>query len=208
MVNECTVRKWLSELANSLGLRDADGTLLHYTPHDFRRIFITDIVNAGFPIHLRQSWLATTTSKSRVATPPSTRRMFLTPTNGSSIPQTHPALRRVQDEPTQAEWDEFIEHFGQRKIALGNCHRPYGSDCVHEHACVRCDYCQIDPSPAGRLDEIRNNLRTQVEEAQRNQWLGDVAQLRITIEHADRKARKLRVRSDRNTDLVLAQSAR
>jgi len=77
-------------------------------------------------------------------------------------------------ERTQTEWDEFIQHFGQRKIALGSCHRPYGSDCAHEHACIRCDFCQIDPSQSGRLDEIRDNLRLQAEEAQRNRWLGDV----------------------------------
>jgi integrase len=41
----------LAELANSIALKDADGTPLHVTPHDFRRMFITDIVNAGFAIH-------------------------------------------------------------------------------------------------------------------------------------------------------------
>ncbi|MGE4362757.1 MAG: hypothetical protein AB7E41_11290 [Mycolicibacterium sp.] len=94
-------------------------------------------------------------------------------------------------EPTQAEWDDFIEHFGQRRIALGNCHRPYGSDCSHEHACLRCDFCEVEPSQAARLNAIRDNLRAQVDEAQKNRWLGDVNQLRITIEHADRKAARL-----------------
>jgi hypothetical protein len=51
--------------------------------------------------------------------------------------------------------------------------RRRASDCAHEHACIRCNLCQIDPSQAGRLDEIRDNLRGQVDEAQRNQWLGD-----------------------------------
>ena len=49
VINQCTIRKWLSELANNMALTDTDGTALHFTPHDFRRIFITDIVNAGFP---------------------------------------------------------------------------------------------------------------------------------------------------------------
>src|SRR6478672_12040464 len=60
---------------------------------------------------------------------------------------------------------------------------------------------------SGRLDEIRDNLRLQVEEAQRNRWLGDVAQLRLTIQHADRKAEKLMVRSRGNPELVVAESA-
>jgi hypothetical protein len=49
----------------------------------------------------------------------------------------------------------------------------------------------VDPRGPGRLDDIRDNVRTQAEEAQRNQWLGDVNQLQLTIEHADRKAARL-----------------
>ncbi|MEU9211308.1 tyrosine-type recombinase/integrase [Streptomyces sp. NPDC048415] len=32
----------------------ADGTPLHYTPHDFRRIFITDAILNGLPRHIAQ----------------------------------------------------------------------------------------------------------------------------------------------------------
>ena len=34
------------------------------------------------------------------------------------------------------EWAEFEQHFLLRKVALGDCHRPYGTPCVHEHACL------------------------------------------------------------------------
>jgi hypothetical protein len=33
------------------------------------------------------------------------------------------------------EWAEFEQHFLLRKVALGDCHRPYGAPFVHEHAC-------------------------------------------------------------------------
>ncbi|WP_203590726.1 hypothetical protein [Streptomyces sp. SID13031] len=36
---------------------------------------------------------------------------------------------------TGEEWAEFENRFLLRKIALGDCHRPYGAACVHEHAC-------------------------------------------------------------------------
>jgi integrase len=208
VINECTVRKWLTELANGLGLVDADGTPLHFTPHDFRRIFITDIVNAGFPIHLAAKIVGHNNIEvTRSYTAVYQKDVF--EAYDRFIENRRQARPSAEyREPTQAEWDEFIEHFGQRKIALGNCHRPYGSDCVHEHACIRCDFCQIDRSQAGRLDEIRENLQTQVEEAQRNQWLGDVAQLRLTIDHADRKAEKLTAQSARSPGLVVAQAAR
>ena len=35
---------------------------------------------------------------------------------------------------TGDEWGEFEQHFLLRKVALGDCHRPYGTPCVHEHA--------------------------------------------------------------------------
>jgi hypothetical protein len=37
-------------------------------------------------------------------------------------------------DPTDAEWAEFERHFTLRKVAYGNCDRPYGSPCAHEHA--------------------------------------------------------------------------
>lgn len=36
---------------------------------------------------------------------------------------------------TRREWREFEEHFDRRKVELGNCARPYGTRCQHEHAC-------------------------------------------------------------------------
>ena len=29
------------------------------------------------------------------------------------------------------EWSEFEQHFLLRRVALGECHRPYGTPCVH-----------------------------------------------------------------------------
>jgi hypothetical protein len=75
---------------------------------------------------------------------------------------------------------------------------------LSELANIRCDFCQANPAQAARLDEIRNNLCAQVEEAERNQWLGDVNQLRITIDHADRKAARLAAGIAEQVPLVTA----
>ena len=202
-----TIRLWLIELANDLGARDVDGTPIVVTPHDFRRLFITDIVNAGFPIHLAAKLVGhksidVTSSYTAVYQ----RDVF---DAYESFIQRRRETRPSQEyrQPTQAEWAEFVEHFGQRKIALGNCHRPYGSPCVHEHACIRCDFLQVDPTQAGRLTQIRENLEDQVAEATRHQWLGDVEQLRLTIRHADRKAQQLTERTHATVPLVLAAPA-
>lgn len=205
VVSPGTVRNWLTDLTNSLSLHDTDGTLIRFTPHDFRRIFITDIVNAGFPIHLAAKLVGHNNIEvTRGYTAVYQKDVFEAYERFiSHRRQARPSAE--YGEPTQEEWDEFIEHFGHRKIALGNCHRPYGADCVHEHACIRCDFLQVEASQANRLDEIRTNLGAQIEEARRNQWIGDVDQLRLTIEHADRKADKLRQRLLDKPELALAQ---
>ena len=74
-------------------------------------------------------------------------------------------------------------------------------------ACIRCDFCEVEPAQAARLDEIRDNLRLQVVEAQKNRWLGDVNQLRLTIEHADRKAARLAALTEAAPVLLAAHTS-
>lgn len=167
-----TIRRWLVDLANSLGLRDVDGTALHFTPHDFRRIFITDIVNAGFPIHLAARLVGHNNIEVTSGYTAVYRKDLFEAYDEFITKRRRLRPSEEYREPTQQEWSDFVEHFGQRKIALGDCHRPYGADCVHEHACVRCDFLQVDPAQASRLDDIRENLQHQIKEAEQNQWLG------------------------------------
>ena len=46
------VRDLLAKLADRAGIVDVDGTPLVFTPHDFRRVFSTETVNGGLPIHI------------------------------------------------------------------------------------------------------------------------------------------------------------
>jgi len=198
-----TVRRWLLDLANSIGLKDEDGTPLHFTPHDVRRLFITDIVNAGFPIHLAAKLVGHNSIEvTRGYTAVYQKDVFEAYERFIENRRASRPSAEYRD-PTQEEWDEFVEHFGRRKVGLGDCHRPYGSDCVHEHACLRCDFLQVEPSQKPRLELIRENLQAQVDEAERNQWLGDVDQLRITIRHADRRVEMLANQIAEHTELDL-----
>ena len=97
-------------------------------------------------------------------------------------------------DPTQDEWTEFHEHFLRRKVSLGDCHRPYGSDCSHEHACIRCIRCQflqVDTTQVYRLTEIEDNLHARIDEAKANSWLGDDDQLLVTLGHLDNKKQQV-----------------
>ena len=52
---DSTIRNMLNAALASTGLTDhTDGTPLHYSPHDFRRIFITDAIMSGLPPHIAQ----------------------------------------------------------------------------------------------------------------------------------------------------------
>lgn len=93
-------------------------------------------------------------------------------------------------EPTDAEWEEFEEHFTLRRVELGSCARPYGSRCEHEHACLRCPVLRVDPAQLDRLAAIITNLEERIVEAEERGWPGEVAQLTVTVKAArDKLAR-------------------
>ena len=48
------IRNLLINALAATGLTDAVGDPLHYTPHDFRRIFVTDAIMNGLPPHIAQ----------------------------------------------------------------------------------------------------------------------------------------------------------
>jgi hypothetical protein len=81
------------------------------------------------------------------------------------------------------EWAEFEQHFLLRRVALGECHRPYGTPCVHEHACTRCRFLRVDPSQLGRIDEMAENAEERLIEARDRGWLGEVAALEDSLKH-------------------------
>ncbi|MFD4254539.1 hypothetical protein [Amycolatopsis thermoflava] len=97
--------------------------------------------------------------------------------------------RRLRDsaeyrEVTSEEWAEFEEYFQRSRVALGDCFRPYGTPCIHEHACIRC--------PFRRLDSIEANTRDRLTEARgRLQWLGEAAALEESLRHIADKRRQL-----------------
>ncbi|MBP2371987.1 integrase [Pseudonocardia parietis] len=167
-MSSATIQDYVADLATDAGLLDTDGSPLRLTPHDFRRLFITDLVTEGFPIHLAAQ-LAGHQHEVFAA-----YDRFIT-----ACRELRPAAE--YREPTQQEWGEFHEHFSRRRIALGSCRRPYGSDCAHEHACLRCNFLQVDPGEITQLDAIEDNLHARIAEAESNSWLGDVEQLHLTV---------------------------
>ncbi|WP_151481259.1 integrase [Streptomyces albicerus] len=93
-------------------------------------------------------------------------------------------------EPCDTEWQDFREHFSLRKVALGTCDRPYGTLCQHADACIRCPMLRLDLVQEPRLLGIETNTRQRLGEAQRMQWLGEVAGLQESLRHIAEKKRQ------------------
>ncbi|RJQ75935.1 tyrosine-type recombinase/integrase [Amycolatopsis panacis] len=181
----------LHETLLRAGLTDRAGQPLRYTPQDFRRIFATDAVTGGLPVHIAAKILghhnlATTHAYLAVFQAELIRsyRAYLN-TRRETRP---PAEYR---EPTTQEWTQFQKHFELRKVELGTCGRPYATPCAHEHVCVRCPMLRVAPTQQARLAEIARNLADRIAEAKTNGWLGEVDGLQVSLDHAAQKLASL-----------------
>lgn len=152
-----------------------------FTPHDFRRLFATEVVNNGLPIHIGAALLGHLSVE--------TTRGYVAVFNEDLVRHYQGFLdrRRTQrpaDEyrpATDAEWTEFETHFDNRKVELGNCGRPYGTPCHHEHACVRCPMLHVDPKMLNRLDDLEADLLARLQRAQTEGWLGEIEGINLTL---------------------------
>ncbi|RKE05036.1 phage integrase family protein [Streptomyces sp. TLI_171] len=187
-ISSGAVRKMLTTALTHTGLTDSvTGGPLHFTPHDFRRLFITDAVLSGLPPHIAQVIAGhqdiNVTLGYKAVYPDEAvqahlaflaRRRAMRPTDEYRV-------------PTDEEWTEFLGHFERRKVSIGTCGRAFSTPCIHEHACVRCPMLWPDPAQRDRLVEIRDNLHARIEEAEREGWLGEVEGLRVSLAGAEDK---------------------
>jgi hypothetical protein len=72
-------------------------------------------------------------------------------------------------------------NFDRRKVELGNCARPYGTGCQHEHSCLRCPVLQVDPKMLPRIDEIETDLLQRRARAEAEGWLGEIEGIDLTL---------------------------
>ena len=195
-ISDTSLREILDAALACTGLKDpATGQPLHYTPHDFRRIFITDAVMSGLPPHIAQVIAGhrdiNTTLGYKAVYPEEAIQSHL----------AFLARRRSQrptDEyrvPSDEEWQEFLGHFELRKVATGICGRAFGTPCIHEHSCLRCSMHWPDPAQRPRVAEIRDNLIDRIAEAEREGWLGEAEGLKVSLAGAEDKLAQIDRRS-------------
>ena len=176
---------------------------IHFRPHDFRRLFATELVNNGLPIHIGAALLGhldleTTRGYVAVFNEDVTRHY-------QAHLQRRRALRPPEEYPpvTATEWAEFEAHFDKRKVELGGCGRPYATPCSHEHACIRCPMLHVDPKMLPRLDDIEASLLKRRDRTHTENWLGEIEGIDLTLAFLRSKRTEVQRRLKRHTDLGL-----
>jgi hypothetical protein len=200
------VRCLLNHLACVVGLTDA-GRPIRFTPHDFRRLFATDAVNGGLPLHIAAALLGHLNLD--------TTRGYTAVFPEHVIAAHHAFVERRRELRPDGEhraakpdeWAEFEQHFLLRRVALGDCHRPYGTPCVHEHACTRCRFLRVDPAQLGRIEEMTENAEQRLVEAREKTWLGEVAALEDSLRHLRSRRDEARRRVGEPEGLIPARAS-
>ena len=182
-----TIANYLTAALQAAGMRTEAGDLPRLTPHDFRRVFATDAISTGLPIHI----IAKLLGHQNINTTQGYAAVFDTDVirHFRTYVDRRRSLRPPEDyrAPTDAELDEFHAHFLKRKVELGSCGRAYGTPCIHEHACIRCPMLRPDPAQRARLEDIRTNLTERAREAETKGWLGELEGIQISITAAEEK---------------------
>jgi integrase len=174
---------------------------IKFAPHDFRRLFATELVNNGLPIHIGAALLGHLDIQ--------TTRGYVAVFDNDVITHYQQFLQQRRDhrpreeyrDPTAHEWADFQEHFDKRRVELGSCGRPYGTGCAHEHACVRCPMLSIDPRMLPRLDELEEDLVARRARALAEGWRGEVEGIDMTLTFL--RGKRSQTRLHQNSEPVL-----
>ncbi|WP_329474943.1 site-specific integrase [Kribbella sp. NBC_01484] len=181
VMGAATVREMLQRACADLAATHRAFVGVTFTPHNFRRLFATELVNNGLPIHIGAKLLG---------------HLDLQTTQGYVAVFEEDMVQHYQDflarrrelRPadeyiyvTPREWTDFEEHFDKRKVELGSCARPYGTPCQHEHACVRCPMLHVDPRMLPRLQELEDDLMVRRRRAVDEGWLGEIEGIDLTL---------------------------
>jgi site-specific recombinase XerD len=189
-----TVVRRLERCGEALAGEHSAFKTVSFRPHDFRRIFATELVNSGLPIHIGAALLGhlnIQTTRGYVAVfDEDVVQHYAAFLAGRRAIRPTEEYRTV----TTAEWDEFEEHFDKRRVELGSCGRPYGTPCQHEHACIRCPVLHVSPKMLARLDE---DLLARRARAEAEHWLGEIEGINLTLDFLRAKREDTRRRTQR-----------
>jgi integrase len=133
-----SIRNWLDRTLERADLRDVDGTPIRFVPHDFRRLFATEVVNTGLPIHIAAAVLGhrglDTTRGYTAVYPEEVIRHYQTFIHER---RTHRPIAEYR-QPTDAEWPTATATGPTAALAPTNTPASAAPCCVPNPADCRC----------------------------------------------------------------------
>lgn len=142
-VNTTTIRgrlRWLSEQA---GTHHADGSPLILTPHDCRRVFASEHLNAHTPVHVIQALLGHASINTVMIYAKLYPDQFITDYQTAMrglYTDLYGATANTQ--PTDREWAEFAAGCSLRDMGTHVCALPTGEHCPRGLVCLGCGHAQ------------------------------------------------------------------
>ncbi|WP_018639880.1 site-specific integrase [Parafrankia elaeagni] len=191
VIGYSTIESLLAAAIDRAGLVDAANRPLRYTPHDFRRMFATEAVTGGLPVHIAARLLGhhslTTTQAYLAVFQDDLVRAY------RALLDQRRAVRPQAEyrEPTDEEWQDFQQHFELRKLELGTCGRPYGTPCSGGVGRRGRGAGWGSGCRHARVSAIIQNLRDRIAEAKANGWHGEVQGLEVNLNAAANKITSL-----------------
>ena len=183
-VNANTVRgrlRWISEQA---GARHADGTPLILAPHDCRRVFASEHLNAHTPVHVIQALLGHATINTVMIYAKLYPDQFIT--------DYRKAMRGLYSDvygptanttPTEAEWAQFTASCSLRDMGTHVCALPTGEHCPRGLVCLGCGHAQPKKSALPAFRRMLHSHTRALEKARDiNEPAGQIAARELEVE--------------------------
>lgn len=144
-----TIRGRLRHLSLTAGATHADGTPLHLTPHDCRRVFATNHLNSNTPVHviaalLGHAGLDTVMIYAKLY-PDTLVEGYRTAMRG-----LHGAIYNPDQltDPSSDDWAAFTAASNLRDMGTHICALPTGEHCSRGLVCLGCVHAQPKKSAA------------------------------------------------------------
>jgi site-specific recombinase XerD len=206
MIGFSTIRDCLASLSRRAGATTYDGRPLEIAPHDCRRVFATEHLNAGTPPHVIQALLG----HERLDTVMIYAKLYPTTLienyrqHVRGIYQTihGPEVLRA---PSEEDWAQLAKSCDLRDMGTHLCALPAGEHCPKGLVCLGCVHGQPKKSARPIFTRMRTSHAQALERAEkRHEPLGQLAARRLELSRIDQAIRRA---DDLTTDVAAAMEA-
>lgn len=177
-------------------VRDASGHRVHFTPHDFRRLFVSRTVNSGLPIQVAQVICghdSITTTQGYFAIDED-RAMLAYKKYLQAQRQERPAEEYAP--PSEADVAAGQNFIARRQVRLGRCDRGHGQDCERGHQCVACPALRLNDDAEPLLAAEAAASQARLLDAEKDGFLCEAEGLRERLQAIQDTRESLAVREE------------